>query len=336
MAPDRHNDGDATTAVRAGSAANEMGCSTMIAPLTPLELEGWLEFNAWRTGLKAMRFSTAQADGPAVRAVFYLDRRGRLRLPPNNPYMPVVFHSERERPSGRTADWLSVAAGLVDEMVRRGTGSQLYLPPEVEDVRPWLWRGFMVGPRFTYYLDFPFDRAAMDRTTRHSCDRATKLGLTVERVVDCGPVLECLQETAARAGFPLELGKRELQTARELLGDESLRMYVCFTPSGQAASSTIVIHSPGARAIGWIFGTRTERLGDGAGQLLLLSTLGDLETAGAIGIDLCGANIESIALFKSRWGTRLVPNYGVRTHSLRAGAKFMADWLHSSRLGRAG
>ncbi len=299
----------------------------MIVPQTPLELDGWLEFNAWRTGLKAQRFSTSNPSGGAARAVFYLDRRGRIMLPANNPYVPVTFRSDRERPNGRTAEWLAAAAGIVDEMLRRGTGNQLYLPPEVEDMRPWLWRGFKVGPRFTYYLDFPFDHSGIERTTRQVCDRATKLGYTVARVTDVGPVLECLQETADRAGFTLGLGDRELRTAHDILGEDRLRMSVCFTSTGAPASSAIVLHEPGTRAILWYYGTKSGERTDGAGHLLLRSVFDDAQTAGAAGMDLCGANMKSIATFKSQWGGRLVPNYAVRTYSIRAAARFTTEWI---------
>ena len=47
--------------------------------LTPLELPGWLEINAWRTGLEAHRFSAATQGGPEFRGVFYLDRRGLVK-----------------------------------------------------------------------------------------------------------------------------------------------------------------------------------------------------------------------------------------------------------------
>ena len=29
-----------------------------------------------------------------------------MKLPPSNPYLPIVFQSQRSRPSGRTAQWL--------------------------------------------------------------------------------------------------------------------------------------------------------------------------------------------------------------------------------------
>jgi hypothetical protein len=298
--------------------------------LSPLELAGWLEFNAWRTGLAPHPFSLAVTpDGPEVRAVMYLDRRGRVKLPRGNPYLPVSFRSARQRPSGRTAEWHEVAASLVDEMRRRGSGNQLYLSPDVQDVRPWLWRGFFVSVRYTYYLDFPFDDTVMDREKRRARDKAVGLGMSVERVTSVEPVIACLAETEARQGFTQGLGPRELHEARRLLGDDSLRMYVCFDRAGHPASTEVILHSAGARAIAWAAGTKSARLRDGAGHLVLLAAFDDLLADGAIGIDLCGANMPSVAKFKSHWGARLVTNFGVRTYSLRTGARILAEWLAS-------
>jgi len=300
--------------------------------LTPLELPGWLEFNTWRTGLTAHRFSAAPGGGPEIRAVFYVDRRGRLKLPPNNPFIPIVFRSARQRPSGRTAEWLRAAAPLVEEMRRRGMANPQYLPPDVDDVRPWRWRGFLVGVRYTYCLDFPFDPSLADRAHMQHADRALQLGMTVEQVTDVEPVIECLAETEARKGLSIGIGLRELRVALSLLGPDSLRMYVCFDAQGRAASTCVIVHSLGARAAGLISGTKAANLAAGASPLLWRVAFDDLESAGATGIDFGGANVESISEFKSRWGSRLVPTYTVRTHSARAAARFLANWIDSRRL----
>ena len=76
-------------------------------------------------------------------------------------------------------------------------------------------------------------------------------------------------------------------------------------------------------------GIRAAHLADGANYLLSRQSIEDLSLAGATGLDLCGANIEGVAAFKSQWGGSLVPTYGVRTYSLRAGARFLADWRAS-------
>jgi hypothetical protein len=301
--------------------------------LSPLELPGWLEFNAWRTGLTPHRFAFALTpDGPRIRAVLYLDRRGRVKLPPGNAYLPVAFHSARQRRSGRTADWHRVAEPLVEEMRRRGSGNQLYLSPDVQDVRPWQWRGFFVGVRYTYFLDFPLEEASIDRQTRQHRDRAAQRGMTVARVTDVDPVVKCLLDTEARQGFSQGLGQRELREARNLLGDDSLRMYVCFDPAGAPAAARLVLHAPGSRAIAWTIGTTSSGLRNGATPLLAHFSHGDLFKAGATGIDLCGANIPSVAAYKAEWGARLVTNFGVRTYSMRTGARIAADWLKARRL----
>ena len=283
--------------------------------LTPLELPAWLEFNAWRTGLTAHPVTARWNDGPAVRAVLYLDRRGRIRLPPNNPYLPVAFRSARQRSSGRTDEWLRAVAPLVEEMASRGVPSQVILPPDVDDVRPWTWRGFVVGVGYSYCLDLPFDPAGADRGQRQGCEKAARAGMTVERASDVQAVAGCLWETETRKGISVGIQPAELATALHLLGPDSLRMYVCRGPSGDPASAIVVIHAPGARAIGWLAGTRTAYLAGGAGHLVWRYAFDDLASAGATGIDLCGGNIESTGTFKARWGAHLLPTFSLRSES---------------------
>jgi hypothetical protein len=300
--------------------------------LTPLEVPGWIEFNTWRTGFRAHPFTySASAGGAMVRAVLYLDRRGRVRLPPRDPFLPIVFQSPHPAPSRRTSDWLKVAAPLVDEMQRRGVVNATSLDPDVDDVRPWSWRRFQVGVGYTYIVDFPFDLTMADRGTRRNVDKAAQLGMTVERVRDVGPVIECLSETEGRKGFSHGLGPRELRVADRLVGAENLRMYVCFDRQKEPASACIAIHAPDARAVAWIAGTRTAFLASGANHLMWRHVLDDLAASGATGLDFCGANIPPVADFKSRWNARLAPIYHVRTYTARGGARFLSEWLASRR-----
>lgn len=304
--------------------------------LSPLELPGWVEFNVWRTGFSARRWTAPPADGPTVSAVLYVDRRDRIRLPPSNPYLPVTFSTRRERPSSRTAEWLRMAAPLAAEMKRRGVVSQIYLPPEIDDVRPWLWSGFLVDVDYTYCVDLPFDEALMERTQRQNGDRAAKLGMSVERVGEVDVVVGCLTENAERQGYSPGIGRRELRTAYRLIGDDNLRLYCCFDAAGRPASSVVVLHSPGTRAYGWLFGTKTAYLAQGAGHLIWRYVFDDIGKAGATGLDFAGPNGQGVATFKSRWGSRLAPIYSVRSHSIRAGARFVFDWINLPRSGSPG
>ena len=113
-------------------------------------------------------------------------------------------------------------------------------------------------------------------------------------------------------------------------------MYVCFDRHGRPASTQVMLHSPGARALHWMGGTIAASLAYGTANAGLRFAFDDLASASATGIDLCGANIESVAAFKSHWGARLVPYFVVRTYSVRAGARFLADWRHSRQGLRTG
>jgi hypothetical protein len=302
--------------------------------LTPLELPGWIEFNERRTTLKADRFSFAlTSNGPEIRAVLYLDRRGRVRVPVNNPFLPIVFRSARQHPSGRSADWFKVAEPLAEEMRRRGVVNATSLPPDVEDVRPWSWLGFSVGVAYTYLMDLPFDAVLADGGSRRTTDKAAKLGMTVETVRDVESVIECLTDTVERKGLSHGMGLRDLRSVASLLDSDNLRMYTCFDHRGRAASSVVVLHAPGTRAVGLVGGTKAQYLADGAGYRIWPYVFDDLSAAGATGLDLCGANIPTVARFKARWGARLVPTYHVRTYSARAGARFLANWRRSYRRG---
>jgi hypothetical protein len=205
------------------------------------------------------------------------------------------------------------------------------LPPDVEDVRPWGWRGFRIGVGYTYLLELPFDPGRADRGARRNAEKAVRLGMRVERVRDADIVTECLAETESRKDFSHRLGPRELRAADDLLGPDNLRMYASFDPDGRAASACAVIHSPGARAVAWVAGTKTVSLPSGAGHLLWRHVFEDLSEAGAAGLDLCGANIKAVADFKSRWNPILTPAYNVRSYSVRAGARFLAEWFESRR-----
>jgi hypothetical protein len=299
-------------------------------------LPGWLEFNARRTGLTAHRWSSGSADEARADAVLYLDRRGRVKLPPSNPYLPVVFRSPHAAPARRTGDWLRVAAPLVEEMKRRGSANQLYLAPDVDDVRPWVWGGFLVGVRYSYYVDFPFDDALQTKENRRRIRQAEALGLTVVRTDDVDLVHQCLVETEARQSFSSHLGPGDLRIAAGLIGADGLRMYLCLEPGGRPAAACVVLHAPGARAIGWLAGGRIAGIDAGATRILWRFAFDDLAAAGALGLDMSGANIPSVATFKSYWGARLVASTAVRTYSLRTAARFAADWLGAGHEPRHG
>jgi hypothetical protein len=305
---------------------------------SPLALEGWLEFNRvkWNVQPRRLRFHAPNTDRPALEAVLYLDKHGRVRHPPRNPYLPVRFQStptlKRHRLLGQ---WAEMSGLLVAETRRLGLKNTLTLPPEVIDVRAWQWAGFRAGIRYTLFIDFPFHMELAEKDIGKIARKAERIGYRCARTTSMADVAVCLAETETRQGFQLGLSVADLDLAAQLLGEEHLRAYVCYGPTGEPASASVVLHLRGAPAIGWLGGTRTADLRGGATQLLELFVIDDLEANEASVYDLSGANFPNIANSKATWGARLQPYYSIESYSVRRLAKWTLNWWEYLKKGRA-
>jgi hypothetical protein len=287
---------------------------------SPLALDGWLQFNESKWGLQPLKVRCAEGDKdlPALEAVLYIDKRGRARMPPRNPYLPMVFlPTPTESIPRLTRQWSSVSKLMANEFRRRGLLGTVSFPPEIVDVREWQWQHFTVGVRYTFYLDLPYQIEQAARDVRRRVAKASRNRFFCQRVSALDDVYQCMKDTEQRQEFEHGLTPADLELGRELLGEERFRAYVCYAPGGEAASSVVVLHQPGSRAIPWVGGTKTAYLTSGAPQLIIPFLLEDLESAGASGFDYVGANISSIASSKANWGGRLVPYYTVETPNLR-------------------
>jgi GNAT acetyltransferase-like protein len=303
----------------------------------PLFLEGWLEFNRarWRVRPYRFRYSPSDSNASALESVLYLNARGRIVLPKLNPYLPVAFQPTPTRsPIRLCRQWLEIAQTLVDEMGERQLGATVTLPPEVTDIRPWIWAGFQVGVHYTYYNDLPIDAKRVDPAVRKKCQQARSLGYTCERSSQLTHVLACLRETEKHQRFSYGLTERDLKRLTRWLGEDCFRMYLCYSPEGRPASARLVLYCPGGRAMDWVCGTAAQHIRSGATQLLIWSVLEDLHSAGARGFDFGGANIRNVAAAKMIWGGQLVPFYSLQAeYNLRTLAKWLYGWVRYHRTG---
>jgi hypothetical protein len=308
---------------------------------SPLALDGWLEFNRlkWAVTPHRLRFAVDPNPGSGyLEAVLYTDRRGRFCLPNGNSYIALDFHPSAQVASRISRQWVAVAGQLAAEMARRGTANPIPLPPAVDDARPWRWSQFNVALKYTLYLDFPYDLNQADQMLRYQVRKLEKRGFRVDRTTDMALVHGCLLETETHKGFDHSLTARELDLARSLLGDEHFRCYVCYTPEGEPASCCVVLHRAGGRAMLWVGGSFTRFRQSGSYQLLKTAVFADVAAAGAVGYDLAGANIPSVAEAKTKFGARLVPYFTVEGYGVRPLARWVRGWwqfTERSRVRRA-
>jgi hypothetical protein len=304
------------------------------ADRAPLFQDGWLEFNRLKWGVepRRVRLSPEGSGVPAIEAVYYLDRRGRIWKPPTSPYAPLAFHSTEAKLHARVGrQWQACADLLAADMARCGVANDVALPPEVADVRAWQWAGFRTAVRYTFYVDLPHDPAAVEPSVRRQIAKAQRGGFTCRQAPDLAAAFACITESQTRGGFDHRIGERDLVLALETSGEEAFRVYVCYAPDGQPAAARVILHHPGGRAVDWLVGTRSAYLSSGATQYLLDFVLMDLVAHGAIGLDLEGANLPSVAASKATWGAYLVPYYLIEPLTPRGFVRHGRDYVRFRR-----
>ncbi len=250
--------------------------------------------------------------------MLYRARSGRFWQPPRNVYVPVAFHTAPDTSTHRSyKQWTDLAQELAARMATTGIKNTMTFLPEVTDVRPWQWQGLLASVKYTLYQDFPYDIAQTNQSVRARIKKAQKAGYTCRRADATADVSVCLSETEKRSGFDHFYTLAQLEEAQRFVGREHFRCYTAYAPSGEPASSYIVLHNTGGYALAWVISTRTEHLPSGATQLLHRYVTQDLQDAGAAGLDLAGANTDSISAAKAGWGPRLLPCYSLQQYGPR-------------------
>ncbi|AWB46417.1 hypothetical protein DCC85_21100 [Paenibacillus sp. CAA11] len=292
-------------------------------------LRAWAEFNRikWNCRVLSARFEASSSDAYAE-SMFFLNDQGKLYLPPLNPYHPTLF---KPTPTSRNyrieRQWHEAADALCSELLKVGGYASFCLPPEFTDIRPFLWRGFKVDVKYTYYIDLPCTPEMISQSARGRLKKAVKAGYRAARTYNMQEVHACLAGTEQRKGFSHQLQTADLELARSLLGDDTFRCYACYSPEGEAVSANISILLGGSRALGWIASSKSEHLSSGAAQLLQYAELEDLHLSGITSFDFGGANLASVSEAKAQWGGRLVPYYVIKNPGLKEVLRSGWDWL---------
>jgi hypothetical protein len=297
---------------------------------SPFLLDGWIEYNKLKWGVQPSKFHWHKEGSPlpSIDAVFYLNKRGKIVLPPLNPYVGLHFSSTSTSKNFNIySQWIQVADELVQEMKECGIDKHVMLPPGVVDVRPWEWEHFRSSVKYTYIITFPYSISEAKGPVRTNIKKALKNGYTATKTTNMKEVYSCLLDTEERQQFSHQLSLEDLQLMQDLLGEEHLKAYVCYAPNGETASATTVIHREGGYSVGLVMGTKKEHAASGVNYLMDQLVIDDVVENGAMGIDLCGANIRSIAKAKRVWGGTLVPYYSIE-NGLFSLARTARKWWH--------
>lgn len=298
--------------------------------------EKWAEFHTRKWGCQA-RLIRWQAPNSAAwgEGLFFFNRRGHLYLPPLNPYHPFVFHpTPTDKPYKLTRQWHETAQAMIPDLLKSQRSASFVFPPEIADIRPLLWSGLKAEVKYTYVVSLPYTLDQASTEIRAKIKKAAAAGYRTAISRDMAEVHQCLQGTESRQGFSHQLTLQDLELAQELLGEQAFRAYVCYAPSGEPVSASVVVALDRQRAFGWIAASKTEHLPRGVVQQSQSFALQDLSDLGFAEFDFAGANLPTVAYSKTNWGGRVTPYYLVRPPGMKEILRAGRDWVQFVRRSR--
>lgn len=299
----------------------------------PLALEGWLRWNEDMWGIKAERvvYTKHGKEYPKLEGVLYTNKKGRVLMPPRNPYLPFQFSDSTNKNDRLYVDYQDIMKLFVDDLLKRGLYGTIALPPGFIDARPFQWSNFIVAPKYTFIQDMNTDYEYA-KHIRKNINKALEKEYFVGSSSDWDAIVLCLRASEVRKGFSHSTSVKDLEKCADLLGDEVFRGYLVKDKEGKPVSGGLRLVLKGGITIDWSQGAIYEHLKNGVNQLIYDFVLKASKEAGAIGFDWVGANIPPVALAKSAWGVPLVPYLTIRQRDLRYLGSVCRSYLKSKLL----
>lgn len=292
-------------------------------------LSRWGEFNRlkWRCGVEHVKLQSLHSEATGE-CLFFFNERGKFVLPPQNPYHPSLFRSTvSHKPYRTNKQWHEIANLLMDRLLQIRGSMILHLPPDITDIRPFLWRGFKAEVKYTYCVQLPYSLDLASKSIRNKIRKATAGGYRTFRSDNMEHAYQCLRETEKRQGFSHRLTVQDLELARDLMGEDTFRCYICYSKEGEPVSANLSLLLSPKRAIGWIAGTKSAHLTNGVAQQVQSFEFEDLAALGVREFDFTGANLASVSESKADWGGELLPYYVVRKPGIKEMLRAGRDWL---------
>ena len=204
--------------------------------------------------------------------------------------------------------------------------AHLVLPLSVQDIRPFIWRGWRSSVRYTYRVDLEhLTESALRRNVRRKLKTARKNGLE-SRIVTSreaaetafSTVMESVNRGAWQFPVPQQKARDYFNTLVELPDVETVAVF-----RDEEPLATIVQGYDAGRVYHLQSGLTAVGTETGAGFLAMWVAL-ESAAERVPGADLSGANMPAIAHFKQGFGGVLTPYYAV-TWAKNAPARWLAE-----------
>lgn len=226
------------------------------------------------------------------------------------------------------AKYVVVVNELIKSLISKYDKITLRLPIEMKDVRPFIWNNFSISNNYTYIKQL--DNLNYHPVTRRNIEKCTTLDyrFTEEQLSN-----ENLNKNLA---FFFKLGTyptKKINTIRTLINELAKTSYLknyCLYFNDVIIASYIVFSDELNKVAYMVMVSQSSKnFKDNAHSFFYHSIFVELQKKGYQCIDLMGANILSIADFKSRFNPtltqRFVVHYDRKSVALKASFKSVKD-----------
>lgn len=243
-------------------------------------------------------------------------------------YNKSVFGSTY--PTKGTTAHIEVSRALMAAALKDYRSIDLYLVPELQDVRPWIWDGWSASPNYTHVFDLSAEPRVSHsvRKNAHKCMRSGARASTEWDLEGCWSLLD---DTRSRHGVSIGMSKSQFfSLAGDMHSAGMAWMVSVLDASGRPVASRIQLAVPGSNtAFDWAAGSSPAALASGANPWNVLNVIEECRARGFKYWDMSGVNTETVAKFKGEFGGRLVNGFVLHsprpfTHVLAEGVRAKA------------
>lgn len=255
---------------------------------------------------------------------------------PSTPYSAILYSRSAfasTYPARNTSEYIALSRSLIGAVRAEFRSLDLNLVPGVDDVRPWIWDGWRAEPTFTYLLHLKGELRVSYSVQKNArkCERSGAKASTEWDLDNCWSLLE---KTSARQGVSIGMNRAQFFALAQTLYDSNLAwMVTVYNAENQPVASRVQLSVPGSNtAYDWVAGTSPAAFAIGASPWNVLKVIEECSNRGYAYWNMCGANFETIAKFKSEFGGDLVHGFSLRSprpfiYSLVAKARLKASSL---------
>lgn len=242
-------------------------------------------------------------------------RNKSMVIPLLTPYLsPVLKESASTNKSKVYHEGYALLKSLASFLKEHYRGVELCMINSIEDVRAFSWTGYKIYVKYTFINSIENFNASPNvfaHSIRKQIRKCKEGNIEVVKENDPERFWSVFKLTFDRRKALLPVEKNQFIKLYDRLSQNNCcEMWTAFS-GGKPVSTRIVLFSENETVHDWVAAAHPDHLQTGATSYLIYKIMEHYSQRGFKYFDWNGANMESIARFKSNFGGRLTPYYAV-------------------------